>query len=164
MTMEAEVHTNGHNNGHTNGHVPKPDWDRVQLEYVQGRDTEQGLEWPTLEGLAKEYGIPAATVRSRAHRESWQTQRNDFHTQLTQRIREKALEQVAEKAAQLDVQAQSVARAMFIMTARRLNECLEGKRELSAIEQERLLRICDLAHKMGRRALGIRDKTIDTSD
>ena len=160
MTMEAEVHANGH----TNGHVPKPDWDLVRLDYVQGRDTDQGLEWPTLEGLAKEYGIPAATVRSRAHREKWLDQRHDFHTALTQRIREKALEQIAEKAAQLDVQAHSVARAMFVMAARKLNEGLEGKKELTVNEQERLLKICDLAHKMGRRSLGIGDRAIDTSD
>ena len=52
---------------------------------------------------------------------------------------------------------------MFIMAARKLNEGLEGKKELTVNEQERLLKICDLAHKMGRRALGV-DKAIDTSD
>jgi hypothetical protein len=159
MTTEVEVHSNGH----VNGNSPKPDWNLVRLDYVQGRDTEQGLEWPTLEGLAKEYGIPAPTVRSRAHREKWQTQRSDFHTAFIKRTREKALEQLADKASQLDVQAFSVARAMFIGAARKLNQSLEGK-ELSVNEQERLLKMCDLAHRMGRRALGIGDRAIDTSD
>jgi hypothetical protein len=160
MTTEAGIHSNGHSNGHT----PKPDWDQIRLDYVQGRETEQGLEWPTLEGLAKEHGVAAPTVRSRAHREKWQNQRHDFHTAVTQRIREKALEQIAEKAAQLDVQAFSVARVMFIGAARQLNENIEGKRKLTVNEQEKLLKICDLAHKMGRRALGVGDKAIDTSD
>jgi hypothetical protein len=159
MTTEAESYTNGH----TSGHVAKPNWDLIRLDYVQGRETEHGLEWPTLEGLAKEHGIPAPTMRSRAHREKWQNQRHDFHTAITQKTREKTLEQLAEKAAQLDVQAFGVARAMFIGAARRLNQSLEGK-ELSVNEQERLLKMCDLAHRMGRRALGVGDRAIDTSE
>jgi hypothetical protein len=143
--------------------IVKYDWEHIRIEYVQGRDTERGLEWPTLEGLAKEHGVPAPTMRSRAHREKWQNQRHDFHTAVTQKTREKTLEQLAEKAAQLDVQAFSVARAMFIGAARKLNQSLEGN-ELSINEQERLLKICDLAHRMGRRALGIGDRAIDTSD
>lgn len=163
MTTEKEIHTNGY----TNGHAPKPDWDQVRLEYVQGRDTDQGLEWPTLEGLAKDYGIPAPTVRSRAHREGWQTRRNDFHADFIQRARQKTLEQLADKAAQLDVQAFSVARGTFISAARKLNQSLDPnqpEKELTLSEQERLLKVCDLAHKMGRRALGIGGQAIDTSE
>jgi uncharacterized protein YjcR len=143
--------------------IVKYDWEHIRIEYVQGRQTGDGLlERPTLEALAKEYGIPPGTVRNRAHREGWVEERHVFVTELLQKTREKTLEQLAEKAAQLDVQAFSVARAMFIGAARKLNQCLEGK-ELSVNEQERLLKMCDLAHRMGRRALGIGDKAIDTS-
>jgi hypothetical protein len=144
--------------------IVKYDWEHIRIEYVQGRQTGDGLlERPTLEALAKEYGIPPGTVRNRAHREGWVEERHVFVTELLQKTREKTLEQLAEKAAQLDVQAFSVARAMFIGAARKLNQSLEGK-ELSVNEQERLLKMCDLAHRMGRRALGIGDRAIDTSD
>jgi uncharacterized protein YjcR len=144
--------------------IVKYDWEHIRIEYVQGRQTGDGLlERPTLEALAKEYGIPPGTVRNRAHREGWVEERHVFVTKLLQKTREKTLEQLAEKAAQLDVQAFSVARAMFIGAARKLNQSLEGK-ELSVNEQERLLKICDLAHRMGRRALGVGDKAIDTSE
>jgi uncharacterized protein YjcR len=159
--MEAQ--RNGHDNGAINGNGLKAHWDLIRQDYTQGREKEGGLEWPTLEGLAKEYGIPAATIRSRAHREKWQAQRSDFHADFMQRAREKTLEQLAEKAAQLDVQAFGVARAMFIGAARKLNQSLEGK-EMNVSEQEKLLKICDLAHRMGRRALGVGDKAMDTSE
>jgi hypothetical protein len=144
--------------------IVKYDWEHIRIEYVQGRQMGDGLlERPTLEALAKEYGIPPGTVRNHAHREGWVEERHIFVTELLQKTREKTLEQLAEKAAQLDVQAFSVARAMFIGAARKLNHSLEGN-ELSVNEQERLLKMCDLAHRMGRRALGIGDRAIDTSD
>ena len=49
--------------------VQRYDWERVRLEYVQGRENGGGLEWPTLEQLAQEYSIAPPTIRSRAPRE-----------------------------------------------------------------------------------------------
>ena len=147
----------------TNGTTPKQyDWDQIHLEYVQGRQDGDGLlERPTLEALAKQHGIPPGTVRNRAHREGWAEERNVFVTSLLHKTREKTLEQLAEKASQLDLQAFSVARGMFIMAAKTLNQSMAGESgALSLTEQERLLKMCDLAHRMGRRALG----TGDTSD
>jgi hypothetical protein len=137
--------------------VVKYDWEHIRIEYVQGRENGEGLlERPTLESLAKEYGIPPGTVRNRAHREGWLEERHVFVTELLQKTRQRALEQLAEKASQLDVQAFSVARAMFIVAARKLNQSLEGN-DLGLAEQERLMRVCDLAHRMGRRAIGVGD-------
>jgi hypothetical protein len=137
--------------------VVKYDWEHIRIEYIQGRENGEGLlERPTLEALAKEYGIPPGTVRNRAHREGWLEERHVFVTELLQKTRQKALEQLAEKAAQLDVQAFSVARAMFSLAARKLNQSLEGN-DLGLAEQERLMRVCDLAHRMGRRAIGVGD-------
>ena len=133
------------------------EWQRVRIEYVQGRQNGDGtLEWPTLEQLALEYGIAPNTVRSRAAREQWTERRNDFATVLQQKIREKTLEQLAEKASQLDLQAFSVARAMLILAARELRDGMENSR-LSLADRERLLRMCDTAHRLGRRALGAGD-------
>jgi hypothetical protein len=144
--------------------VVKYDWEHIRIEYVQGRENGEGLlERPTLEALAKEYGIPPGTVRNRAHREGWVEERHVFVTSLLHKTRERTLEQLADKASQLDAQAFSVARAMFIMSAKRLNQSLDPNlagKELTLNEQERLLKICDLAHKMGRRALGVGDKAI----
>ena len=139
----------------TNGTaLKKYDWDQIHLEYVQGWQNGDGLlERPTLEALAHQHDIPPGTMRNRAHREGWAEERHVFVTNLLQKTRERTLEQLAEKASQLDVQAFSVARAMFIMAARKLNQAIEGD-SLSLADQERLLRICDTAHRMGRRALG----------
>ena len=137
--------------------IARYDWERIRIEYVQGRENGEGLlERPTLEALAKEYSIPPGTVRNRAHREGWVEERHVFVTELLQKTREKTLEQLAEKATQLDAQALGVARAMLVMAARKLNLSLEGN-DLSLADQERLMRICDLAHRMGRRAIGIGD-------
>jgi hypothetical protein len=143
----------------TNGAGPKYDWDQLRLEYVQGREDGDGLlERPTLEALAKQHGIPPGTVRNRAHREGWTEERHVFVTFLLQKTRERTLEQLAEKASQLDLQAFSVARAMFIVAAKTINQSMAGEGgTFSLADQERLLRICDLAHRMGRRALWVGD-------
>ena len=138
--------------------MQKYDWQRLRIEYTQGRENGGGLEWPTLEQLAQEHSIPTQTVRSRAARERWTELRNDSATILLQKTREKTLEQLAEKAAQLDVQAVNVARAMFAVAARKLQAGIE-KDSLALADQERLLRVCDVAHRMGRRALGVGDRS-----
>ena len=134
--------------------IQKYDWQRIRIEYVQGRENGSSLEWPTLEQLAVEYAIAPNTVRSRAARERWTERRNDFATILQQKVREKILEQLAEKASQLDLQAFSVARATLALLAKELIESTQDG-SLSLADRERLLRMCDVAHRMGRRALGI---------
>ena len=136
--------------------LQKSEWGPIRIQYVQGRENGGGLEWPTLEQLAQEHGIPIATLKSRSSREGWVMERNLFHTQLIQKTHEKALEQLAERAAQLDVQAFSVARASLALHAK---ELIEGTQtgNLTLSDRERILRICDMAHKMGRRALGTGD-------
>ncbi|MCH7786231.1 MAG: hypothetical protein IIC22_01865, partial [Chloroflexi bacterium] len=79
---------------------------------------------------------------------------SDFHTSLIHRTREKTLEQLSDKAAQLDVQVFSVARAALALHSKELIEGIQSGK-LSLAERERLLRMCDMAHRMGRRALGI---------
>ena len=50
--------------------IQRYDWDRIRLEYTQGRENGDGhLERPTLEALAHQYDIPPGTLRNRAHRE-----------------------------------------------------------------------------------------------
>ena len=104
-------------------------------------------------GLAKEHGIPAGTVRNRAHREGWAEERSIFVTNLLQKTREKTLEQLADKVSQLDLQTFSVAQAAIALLGK---EFLEGTQAgtLSLADRERLLRMCDTAHRMARRALG----------
>ncbi len=131
------------------------DWDVVRAEYVQGRGAEDGmLERPTLEALAQDHGIPSGTLRNRAAREGWAAERNNFVTLLLQKSREKTLEELAGKIAQTDLQAFSVARASLALLGKQL---IEGTRDgtLSLADRERLLRMCDMAHKMARRAAGL---------
>jgi hypothetical protein len=130
----------------------------VRIQYIQGKDSEAGLEWPTLEQLSVEYDIPTSTVRARAARENWKDQRNEYATLLKQKTREKTIEKLADKASQFDVDAVNIARVMFSGAARRLHKDMKGE-NLSIADQERLLRICDTAHRMGRRALGFGNNT-----
>lgn len=137
--------------------VQKYDWERVHLEYVSGRESGDGLlERPTLEALSQHYNIPLGTLRNRAHREGWVEERNLFVTSLLHKTREKTLEQLAEKASQLDLLAFNVARAMLFRAAGELRDGMEGGR-LTLADWERLLRMCDTAHRLGRRALGAGD-------
>ncbi|PIU57548.1 MAG: hypothetical protein COS88_00765 [Chloroflexi bacterium CG07_land_8_20_14_0_80_51_10] len=131
------------------------EWERIRIEYVQGRVNGDGIvERPTLEALAKEYDIPVPTIKSRSSREGWTEERNLFHTQLIQKSHEKALEQLAEKASQLDLQAFSVARATLALHGKQLIEGIQSG-SMSLADRERLLRMCDTAYRLGRRAMGI---------
>ena len=134
--------------------IQKSDWELIRIHYTQGRENSAGVEWPTLEQLALEYEIPAPTIRSRAHREGWRQERNVFHTELVQKTREKTLEELSDKLAQADQQAFSVARAAMAVASKQLFDGAQNG-TLKLADQERLLRICDIAHRMARRAAGI---------
>jgi len=134
--------------------IQRSDWELIRIHYTQGRENNAGVEWPTLEQLALEYEIPAPTIRSRAHREGWRQERNVFHINLIQKTREKTLEELSDKLAQADQQAFSVARAAMAIASKQLFEGAQSG-TLKLADQERLLRICDMAHRMARRAAGI---------
>ncbi|HZA24640.1 MAG TPA: hypothetical protein VFA32_18925 [Dehalococcoidia bacterium] len=91
--------------------VVKYDWEHIRIEYVQGRENEHGLEWPTLEQLAQEYSIPPQTVRSRAAKEHWTDRRSDFSTLLQQKSRDLTLERLAERVSVININAFNVAAA-----------------------------------------------------
>ncbi len=68
---------------------------------------------------------PGSTVCNRAHRENWQAQHNDLGTSLVHKTCEKTLEQLVEKASQLDLQAVSVAWASLALLAKQLIESIQ---------------------------------------
>lgn len=109
--------------------IVKYDWERVRIEYVQGRENGDGvIEHPTLEALAQDYGIPTQTVRSRAAKEHWTELRNDFSTLLQQQSQDLTLERLADKVASVNINVFNVASAgVRLLGQRLLRQTQEGE-------------------------------------
>lgn len=68
----------------------KPDWEKIALEYETGGDEV------TLAALARKHGVPAGTVRNRAHQGEWADRREKYRDNLVTHARQKSAEAQAE--------------------------------------------------------------------
>lgn len=114
------------------------DWPLIRMEYAQGT--------ASLSELAEKYGLYPATLTSRADKEGWAEERR----QEAERVR--AVTDQSDGAAQLarfNEADLTVARAMRAKAAQMI-QAATTPAEINA-----LAKVFDIAHKIGRVALGV---------
>lgn len=113
------------------------DWPLIRMEYAQGT--------ASLSELAEKYGLYPATLTSRADKEGWAEERR----QEAERVR--AVTDESNGATQLAAFNEAdltVARAMRAKAAQMIKEAT------TPAEINALAKVFDIAHKIGRTALG----------
>lgn len=113
------------------------DWPAVRLEYVQGDDT--------LQQLATRHGIYPASLITRADKEGWHDEREQARM-LTHSASDSTRD---EQLASFNADDLKVARAMRAKAAQMI-QAANTPQEISA-----LAKAFDIAHKIGRTALGV---------
>lgn len=136
-------------------------WDQIKTEYVEGIVDDSGnVHFPTLQELEDKYGMAGSTIRRRASKEDWATEKNMFQARLQQKKQEKKVEELARKAAEFDSEVLKVADAAvkhiqghFLAAQDRLRES-RGREPMSLARLEALSKALERYQKVGRLALG----------
>ena len=69
-------------------------WRKIKAEYIAGGISQRAL--------AEKHGIPAGTLRKRAHLEKWNTKRKVTETKAEQKVSQKTAEAIADNAVLLE--------------------------------------------------------------
>lgn len=69
-------------------------WRKIKAEYIAGGISQRAL--------AEKYGIPAGTLRKRAHLEKWNAKRKVTETKAEQKVSQKTAEAIADNAVLLE--------------------------------------------------------------
>lgn len=126
------------------------DWPALRREYVNG-----SLQ---LKELAEKHGLKAGTVRVRAHREDWESERNAVLHAVTQVAQARLTEDRATALAKFNEDDVKVARAIRAKAASMLST-VKGPADLRA-----LAAAMGEAQKIGRLALGATTDNTGLSD
>lgn len=124
-------------------------WIALRTEYIEGFVDDDGKRsFPSHEYLAKKYGMAKSTVTRRSRAEDWQSQKNQFHTEVDAEVKEVRKETIVAERVDFDTRctemAHDVLDKVIIMLA--------GASSLS--EAESAMRSLVLAQKIGKLAIG----------
>lgn len=89
------------------------EWLEMRHRYVHGVIDDNGRrEWPTVESLAKRFGISVPAVSRRVKLENWPGQRADFERRLRDQIDREKRKDLAKEASEFDLTSLRLAKGL----------------------------------------------------
>jgi hypothetical protein len=85
-------------------------WVKAKELYIQGRQTPDGLKYPTYDEIAAEVDIKAQTLRLKASKENWTLQRKQFVAKVENLTTEKKSTVMAGESVEFDSECLKAAR------------------------------------------------------
>ena len=120
-------------------------WAKARELYIQGRQTVEGLKYPTYEEISKECGLKAQTIRAKAARENWTLQRKQFVKKVSDLTNEKKSTVMVGESVEFDSICLEKARKIIDRVDRGLESGEPVEKMASALEK---------AQKVGKLAFG----------
>jgi hypothetical protein len=123
------------------------DWPAIRLAYINGS--------MSMKDCAAQFDLKPGTLRQRAHREDWETQRNAMSRAVTSTAQAKIIKTKAQELSEFDAEDAKMSRALRAVAARMLVDAnREGAKRLTAAEARTIASLAESAQKIGRIALG----------
>lgn len=120
-------------------------WLKAKELYTQGRQTEQGLKYPTYDEIADEVGLKAQTIRLKSSRENWTLLRKQMIAKVENLTAERKSTVMAGESVEFD--------SVCLSQARKLLEKAERGIE-SGEPLDKMATVIEKAQKVGRLAFG----------
>jgi DNA-binding transcriptional regulator YhcF (GntR family) len=124
------------------------DWQLIKNEFIQGYIEDGELICPTLKQLSERHGCNYGTLRKRAAKEQWNTERNIYSTKRNKKILEKKEEILITEAASFDNKALQAAEKGIKIALEKL-----GDKNLSTHDHQKLSISIVNYQKVGKLAL-----------
>lgn len=145
------------------------DWPAIKKTYVEGTKLPDRHDWPSLEAVALQFGVPSNRVREKSAQQGWRAERTQWQHQLEQTRRQARAAAMTQEATNLDNHALTAAKTGLQLCQARLVEIGQAAQAaragsnpgapssggaIDALEMTRLGQAVDLFHKIGLRAVG----------
>lgn len=153
---------------HDGGGGLKRDWDIAKRMYVEGVKTDTGIDYLSMDEVARRLGYPANRTREKGARDGWRAERAQWQAQVEQQRRVNRANAMSQKATQLDNDAGTVATTGLTLVQAKMTEIAQLAQRarseagpgggsgtaIDPLELTRLAQAADLFHKIGLRAVG----------
>ncbi len=133
----------------------------IRDEFVHGYVDGDGVrKYPTIEALHKKHDVARATLYRISENENWQSQKNNYQTELRVRLDEERMERMISENKRLDDSCSQIAMGVITSIGRKIQRELELSRQnpsyegLDSIQLNQLSSAMAQAQKVGKLALG----------
>jgi len=133
----------------------------IRDEFVHGLLNEDGeRSFPTIETLAKSHGVARTTLYRRSSDQSWQIQKNQYQSELTQKLDSERMQKMVSDNKRLDDNCAQIAMGIISSVGRKLQRTFEMERDnplytgMNTTELSHLAHAVAQAQKIGKLALG----------
>ncbi len=127
--------------------APKPDWQAIEVEYVNGT--------MTFDELAEKHSVKPGTVRARASRNDWGEKRSKAQQSVTEGATENLVGVRTKELTKLDTNALKITKATQKLMAKALQKLDAGEKLTFDLADLRAIAyVNNHSHKTGRLALG----------
>lgn len=156
--------------GYRGGNTPAEprDWDAAKRMYIEGIKTDTGIDYPSMDEVARRLGYPANRTREKGARDGWRAERIAWQQQVEHTRRVNRANAMSQKAVQLDNDASQVATTGLTLVQAKMTEIAQTAQRarseagpggssgaaIDPLELTRLAQAADLFHKIGLRAVG----------
>ena len=134
---------------------------KIRDEFVHGVVDETGeRRFPTVEGLAKTHNVSRATLYRRSSDKNWQMQKNQYQSELEQKLDAERLSRMVGENRRLDDSCVQISVGIINSAGRKLQRTLEMERDnplfqgINTSELSHLANAVAMAQKIGKLALG----------
>jgi hypothetical protein len=154
--------------------VPKPnkygvkvkDWNQAERLFVQGEEVDGEWVWPTLDGIAKRFGVTQRRVAQVSVKNRWMAKRADYQKDSAIRAHRKNVGKLLAEMERFNAGSLSIARLVHQEVLRIFAQHREehGSEPMSPMKLEATARAAERAQKIGHLALNMPTELIEEKD
>ena len=126
-------------------------------EFIHGYTDEEGVkQFPSVDGLVRRHDVARASLYRIYNSENWQRQKNQYQTELQEKINKERMSKNAQESVRLDDSCIQLSMAMLTVVGKRIQEILvnSGEEELNSHQLQQLSDTATKAQRLGKLALG----------
>lgn len=126
-------------------------------EFIHGYTDEEGVkQFPSVDGLVRRHDVARASLYRIYNSENWQRQKNQYQTELQEKINKERMSKNAQESVRLDDSCIQLSMAMLTVVGKRIQEILvhSGEEELNTHQLQQLSDTATKAQRLGKLALG----------
>lgn len=126
-------------------------------EFIHGYTDEEGVkQFPSVDGLVRRHDVARASLYRIYNSENWQRQKNQYQTELQEKINKERMAKNAQESVRLDDSCIQLSMAMLTVVGKRIQEILvhSGEEELNTHQLQQLSDTATKAQRLGKLALG----------
>tara|TARA_Y100000994_G_scaffold217035_1_gene194240 strand:- start:144 stop:695 length:552 start_codon:yes stop_codon:yes gene_type:complete len=131
---------------------------KILNEFIHGYTDDEGIKrFPSVDGLSRRHNVARASLYRTYTSEQWQSQKNQYQSELQEKINKERLVKNSEESLRLDDSCIQLSMAMITVVGKQIQGIMIEQGESKEVNAHQLHQLSDIATKaqrLGKLALG----------